>query len=244
MGQPVGSGPPRMAHRMQRHGHRTARRPARYPLRRGRQHLPPPRSGNRPDRMLHRAKIRQSLDALRPPHGRRTQDGQVLRQFLHPARSFGKRLERTRGALRASLRPLPPPAQLHLRRTGRGAQRVAAARRMATTPLRTGRHRAAERTEPARCGRQICRRPRRRPQHLRRSRRTLRSGARHQPRHGPRQSLPRTGPRPARLLGAHQLRPPSRTRGCRCLRRSRRPPRRTLRRPCRQRLGQKRHAPR
>ena len=88
VGESVGPRPAGLAHRVQRDGHGIARRADRYSLRRGGQYFPASRGGDRADRRLHRPdSFRALLAALRASARRRAENVEVVREFLHAARS-------------------------------------------------------------------------------------------------------------------------------------------------------------
>ncbi len=99
-------------------------RPDRHSLRRRGQHFPASRSGDRAKRRRDREKIRELLAALRALAGRRPENGEVARQFLHRARRARERLHRTRASLRADAGPLSDAIEFHLGRN-EGSARVA-----------------------------------------------------------------------------------------------------------------------
>ncbi len=113
-----------------------ARRPARHPLRRRGQHLPTSRSGDCAKRRRDRKKVRELLAALRAFTGRRPENGEVAGKFLHRARCSGKRLYRSRNALRANARALSDAIELHLGRNERSARVAWTHRRLAGATAR------------------------------------------------------------------------------------------------------------
>ena len=117
----VGTGPAGLAHRVQRDGDGAARRADRYSLRRRGQIFPHHEAEIAQTRRLHREKVRALLAALRAPPGRRPENVEVVRQFLHSARCADERIQRPRSSLRADARALSRAAQFHLGRNGRGA---------------------------------------------------------------------------------------------------------------------------
>ncbi len=126
LGQPMGQGPPGLAHRMLGHGPALPGGRLRHPRRRPRPDLPPPRERDRPGRGR-RPALRPRLDAQRHDPRRGREDGQVGRQHL-PAARGARALP---GAGRAHLLPddpLPQPARVLTgeARRGRGGLRAPA----------------------------------------------------------------------------------------------------------------------
>ena len=102
VGQPLGPGPARLAHRVLGHEPQAAGRDVRHPRRRARPGLPASRKRDRPERMLPRQADGQVLDAQRPDAG------------------LGARWARSAGAA-----PGPPKAIWPPRRPARSASRRA-----------------------------------------------------------------------------------------------------------------------
>ena len=89
--------------------------------------FPAPRERDCAERERDPQALRPPLDARALPARRRAQDVQERGQLLHPARPAAEGLQGLRHPPGADLGALPPPAQLHLRRTDRGHQRHRAA---------------------------------------------------------------------------------------------------------------------
>ena len=81
--QPVGRRLPRLAHRVLGHVDQVPRAALRHPHRRRRQHIPPPRGRDRPERGVHRRPGGRHLGTRPAPARRRREDGQVDRQLVH-----------------------------------------------------------------------------------------------------------------------------------------------------------------
>src|SRR3569832_2132526 len=85
LGVPLGSGPPRLAHRVFRHVDQVPRRSLRHPRRRRGPHVPAPRERDRAERGRDRPSLRQLLDAQRLRADQRREDVEVARKFLYRA---------------------------------------------------------------------------------------------------------------------------------------------------------------
>src|SRR2546421_11769279 len=120
MGKPLGRGPARLAHRVQRDGYATARRTARYSLRGRGQYLPASRSGDRADRRLHGEAVRSLLDALRASDGGGAENGEISRKFLYAAGCDREGIQRAGGAVCADAGALSRAVEFHLGRNGGG----------------------------------------------------------------------------------------------------------------------------
>src|SRR5207248_9541720 len=98
LAQPLGRGPARLAHRVQRHEHENSWAELRSPPRWRRPGLSPSRGRNRPERRRGPATagppFREVLGPRRPSARRRQEDEQIARQLLYLARSSEKRLLR------------------------------------------------------------------------------------------------------------------------------------------------------
>ena len=96
LGQSLGTGPARVAHRGHGDHDPTLRGAVRLTWRRDRTRLPPSRGGDRAGGILHgRHTVRPVLDARRHGHGERRRDAQVARELL--AGPSGPRALRARG---------------------------------------------------------------------------------------------------------------------------------------------------
>ena len=84
VGKPVGTRPARLAHRMLGHEHEIPRDALRYPRRRTRPCLPPPRERAGPVGMLHRSTVRLVLAAQRALDQGRQEDLQVRSRYRRP----------------------------------------------------------------------------------------------------------------------------------------------------------------
>ena len=87
-----GAGPAGLAHRMLGDGVEASRRDLRHPRRRHRPGVSAPRERDRADRAAPstRPVMANYLDAQRLPAGRRREDVEVARQFLHDPRAAGR----------------------------------------------------------------------------------------------------------------------------------------------------------
>ena len=123
VGEPVGRGPPGLAHRVLGDGAPVPRRAVRHPRRRRRPHLPAPHERDRAvGGRLRRGPVRAPLDPLGHGELRRREDVEVARQRRQHPQGAGD--ERPRGAA-AALReqPLPQPRRLHDRQGRQGRRR-------------------------------------------------------------------------------------------------------------------------
>src|SRR5205807_1223898 len=112
LGVALGTGPPRLAHRVLRHVDGAPRHAFRRARRRHGPQVPASRERDRAVVRRDRGRLRESLDAQRLRQRRRGEDVEVARQLLHAARGAADAAPSRGAALLRSLEPLPRPDQL------------------------------------------------------------------------------------------------------------------------------------
>ncbi len=124
VGEPVGTGPARLAHRVLGDEHEASGSPLRHPRRRARPGLPPPRERGRPVRVVQRRAVRHLLDAQRPAHQGWEEDLQVGPRHDRPDERPAPGPRPRHAPSPAPDQPLPPSDRL----------RAVAARRAGARP--------------------------------------------------------------------------------------------------------------